>query len=317
MNITRATDVARVVLDYFQSNPDTLIGKVASTLNATTVQNAKPQALENYKQALEEARSLREAPKSLRSPTALTVLTEMQITHLIGDQLVQKLDDILLENRLTPKLVIAELNALKSDITAAKKQLTSFVNSAESLGLSATQSDSDEAEIGIVLPRQLFDNNLEGLAEELASWDKHLRKISEIVDQNAASLRIRIVQTSALTLFLASTIGQAAAITAIIVGLTTVYKNILDIRLKSKELENLNVPKGAIKEIEKHEQKIVDQTIDQLVNSLMGLYKGDEGRKNELDGFAKLAVRFIANRIDRGATLEAVSYTHLTLPTKA
>ena len=183
--------------------------------------------------------------------------------------------------------------------------MTSFVNSAESLGLSATQSDSDEAEIGIVLPRQLFDNNLEGLAEELASWDKHLRKISEIVDQNAASLRIRIVQTSALTLFLASTIGQAAAITAIIVGLTTVYKNILDIRLKSKELENLNVPKGAIKEIEKHEQKIVDQTIDQLVNSLMGLYNGDEGRKNELDGFAKLAVRFIANRIDRGATLEA------------
>lgn len=310
MNISRTYEVAQIVLrDYDTHNIPGLMKTVAASLTASASHPEDPQQSKAFSEAVEKLRTALTSSTTWRiTPSQANLLSEMRADELVGEVLLKRVEHVVATNQYTPADAVSQLQELQQRIDTLRGSFQTFIQSCDALSIYDVVPDVQGAEIGILLPRNLFDGTLEGLCKELREWDMHLRTFSELIEDEKASFQIRIVSTSDIQLFLDSTSAVAATIVFAVERLAKLYSTVLDIRLKRNELKKLKVPKPNLDPVEEYEKTIVEDEIKRIVTELMKSYTGkDRGRKNELTTKVKLSIHFIADRIDKGVNVEATS----------
>lgn len=309
MNVDRLYDVAQIVLnDYDSLTLPKLFGQFASTLT-NSVNQPNPQNAEAFQTAktnLEDA--LDKCGTNHMVPSEQQILNRMNGADLVGAGLRTRTDDILASNAMTPGNALQEINALNTQTAEFRKTVHSLIQAIDKLDLLTEEEiPADAAEIGVLLPSIIFNDDLEGLKNELAELDRHLRAFSEIAGGPKGSLKIRAVSSGSLDVFLKSAPGVAACVMVAVERLVALYKKILEIRKLRSELAEKDVPSQAIAPIEQHENETVTNEIDSILDEIMErFYSGDDsGRKNELRNAARIALLYLADRIDRGVDFEA------------
>jgi len=106
--------------------------------------------------------------------------------------------------------------------------------------------------------------------------------------------------------FLQSPGPTAACIALAVERVIALYKQLLDIRIARKQLKDAGMSDVSLGAITEHADKHMESGIETIVGELLKEFGQsiDSGRRNELHVEIKTSVTRIANRIDRGYSIE-------------
>lgn len=238
------------------------------------------------------------------TPAQKTNLAEIKAYQFFSNSIVDEIQHSIAQNPMTPSVANELVKKLLADRQNYLTVLDALQKNFSIVGIELSPLKPGEAEAGVLLPRDLFNNELEGLQKELRVLNQILRTFYEIANVGPEKIEIRQISTSDPIFFLGMDIsvlihfGHALKWCADTIKAIGELKNFIDM---AKALD-IDPTKTAIfdKEIEER----VKKRIDEKVQSMLADYKGDPSRKAELDNSLHLALGQLLERVERGVTVE-------------
>jgi hypothetical protein len=293
--------------DLAQTDAVSLLGQLAESLERQ-VQNpadaSAQQQVSSIRQQLDEA--LSRAPSNDFSAAWQQALEELGVADLFGERLRETLKNIFERNEITPATAAEEARELSTRLTELSATLNNLVSALDALSIGAEELSYGEFEVGVLIPRAAVSNELKPLANELRELDRILLPFLELTTGERPDYEVRSLSSSAFQVFLESPGATAAGIALAIERLVALYKQLLDIRLARKNLEEAGVPEERLDGVTQHADEHMSSGILQLVDELLERFgeRIDEGRRHELRMELTLSLTGMANRIDRGYHVE-------------
>lgn len=100
------------------------------------------------------------------------------------------------ENPISPAVTQQKVAALVSERNAFLDDITQVRNRLQKLNIQAITLAEGTAEVGVLLPRELFHNRLDELVKELNVLNFIFRAFSEIATGSAQPIEIRQISTT-------------------------------------------------------------------------------------------------------------------------
>ncbi|TXT23493.1 MAG: hypothetical protein FD134_2103 [Gallionellaceae bacterium] len=149
-------------------------------------------------------------------------------------------------------------------------------------------------------------SDIESLEHEFHEVNFVLKTLQEVVGEGSGGIEVKTISASEWQIYLEAVPILAASLIHAVEKIVALYKSNLEIKKLKRELENNNLPEAVLKPLQDHIESAVKSEIRKIADELVELYykKKDEGRKNELKNQTSQALRYLADRIDRGATIE-------------
>lgn len=249
---------------------------------------------------------LADAPSNEFSPAWRQSLEEMGIADLLGDALAEEIERILSTNEITPAAAADEITEIQERV---KRLVTSLNQGSSALvffQIGREELSPGEFEVGFLIPREEVDEGLEELGTEFVRLRRIIGPFSELAGEGRGEVKVRSISSSAFQVFLDSAPATAVLITLALERLLKVYQQILDIRLKHRELsEGGEVPEEALKPLVDHANGRMSDAISEIVEEVVEKASlRDEARLNELKTDLKHQLDALADRIDRGFDVE-------------
>jgi hypothetical protein len=238
-------------------------------------------------------------------PSSARIVTAIGGEQYYGNGLVTALQGIIDDNAATPGQAVSAIqeHIMKADELYASVKTAH--ESLEKLNVTCDFTEKDEYEVGILLPPELFDNNIDDLATELHLLNRHIKVFGELAGADTSNPTIRSISNGSLELFLNALPDVAKCIAEAIEYIVIMYLSILQIRKYRKELKEEKVPDDALKPLADHEKQRVTEELNRIAEELFKKYgKKSANRNQELKGLLFKALSYLAKRIDQGADFE-------------
>lgn len=245
-------------------------------------------------------------------PTRKNIYKEMGASKYVGSGLYQRLKNTISENQITPINASVEVKKIIDEVNVFYNQIKVLDDTFESLGVEYENLDPGEFEVGFSLPKNMVGNSIESLEKEFHKLDLFLKTMQEIVGDEAGSLKVKTISASEWQIFVDSIPAVAACISVTIERIVALYKTNLEIKALKNQLEEKNLPEEVTEPLKVYVENAVKQEIRKVAENLVDEYyqKDDEERKNELKNKTTQSLRYLADRIDKGAVIEV----HAMLP---
>ncbi len=307
MNIERVHAIALSVkkeLDSLQVVQ--LLSQLSSHLQNVVNQPQQPQHQEQVastkKTILEKLLS---AESNEFSPAWIQSIKELGVYPLIGQQLATRIENIFLENQVTPQVALKEIQAITTEVQSMHTSLEHLINGFIFFQIGHEILEPGEGELGILLPRAYIENKFENLAKEFNELNSVFRVLSEVATGSVEDFEIRSLSTTDPFITLAAGLGVLSTFALALKPIISCYKEILEVRLLHAQLAEKKITKKRLKGIEDHAEELMGKTIEKIKKELIASYPVDDnGRKNELSNALGPALKKLANRIDRGFNIE-------------
>jgi hypothetical protein len=308
MNVEKLNSLAYdLVEENKKLNYSGMLQSVISSLQNVISQPQQPNHQTTLSQQLEELHSaLSESLVNNLSPAWYQVLVELDINHILGKNLSERINQILSKNQITPATAKSELEAVFNDLNTKMTGFQNLVSGLDSLEIGYDELENEECEIGILIPRDFFDNDLENLAEEIKELIFILNFFSELITGEKQSFQVRNLSTTDPLITVGTIIAIAGGFAKTVSWLIDSYKKLLEIKKLKQELKNNGLSAKNLKGITDYCNGHMEKSIEDIIKNLSKEYNGngDQGRKNELLNAARISLNKLANRIDHGFNFE-------------
>ncbi|WP_262298588.1 hypothetical protein [Microvirga sesbaniae] len=223
-----------------------------------------------------------------------------------SSELVDTLKDAVAQNAMTPAVVQQRTNELIGKRQAFLETLTNTSNSLTQLGINSDSLEEGEAEIGFQIPRDIFENELDGLIGELRAIRRIIRAFSELATGSVEPIEVRQISTSDPFFFFGLDVATVTQLGLVVVWALDRWKQVEEIRkLRSETRKNKSFSEEEIKTFfDKKIEDTVKAAIDQKTTELVGPADGKAGRKEEQRADISWALESLLARIERGMTVE-------------
>lgn len=295
------------------SNLETL----ATTCQQLAQNTANPSVQQNFKNARDSfSNALTGVPSDSFSPAWRQILTELGGEDLFGERLRKRVDAIISANVSTLIVAYNELNEILTVLRSFQQSLTWLTDALNGLHVGSEKLAPGEAEIGFVIPRHAVDNKLVDFSDELRQMEFILNTFSEVATGHMDDLQIKTLSSSGLMVFLTASPKFGAMIAACVAFVVNTYKNILEIRKLSYEIDRLKLPAKVAEGAREHANTLMSREIEKFAVEVISQYPiaNNDGRRNELTTKLKVSLKKMANRIDKGFNFEVRIETPKALP---
>ena len=206
------------------------------------------------------------------SPAWRQIVTDIGGTGLHGTALLERIERAFSANQMTPAAALTEMRQLQEQVSAFSTAITKTVEGLEGLRIEAEDLEPGDAEIGVSIPRELFNSELSQFADELRRFDFVLRIFSEIVTGEFHPSQITVLSSSDLMVFVSALPVIAAAVSHALDKLISTYKGILEVREMHSKLKAQGVSDERLRGIEEHANEAMEKVVEELVayNSEIG-----------------------------------------------
>lgn len=258
-----------------------------------------------FAEKFDQFRSTWDKMASSFSPAQVNLISEIGGSSFFIDDFPSQLDASVRANGITPAVVRDELEAFRSERENYLRTLNSLRDSLMQVGVEPYKLEADSAEIGLLLPRDLFDNELGGLVKELHTVNRIIRAFSEVAVGGPEPVEVHQISTSDPIFFFGLDPTTIALLAGAVTWALNSWKNVEEIRKIRAETQK--VKSFTTEEIENifdsKIQKEIRIAIDQKVNELIPAKDG-AGRHHEQRNDMAWALESILGRVERGMTVE-------------
>jgi hypothetical protein len=308
MNAERLNAVAQALRGEIAGTA--LLDRLASIANALNNLGSDP-ANASQQMAVAKARGqLDIAVRASRipelSPMWRQIVDEIGGTPFVGPAVAEQVTAIVSTNQITPAVAAREVQLLRQRVEAFSASLDQLIAALTTLKIGAENLAPGECEIGVLVPRAFVDNRLDKFADELEEIDQIIGVFEELCTGSRPSPTIRTISSSDLSVYMDLAPVVGAAVAHAVNQIVDVYKKLLEIRKLKGELAKQGVEPKALKGIDDHANKTMEEGIGGIFKDLMAQYSdgGKKERNNEIEIELKFALKRIANRVDRGFNFE-------------
>jgi hypothetical protein len=252
---------------------------------------------------VEKARS--QVSKALLDSRDLSPALKRDISVINAQRFFNELMPAEFEAMLAP---LAESPAVARDRVheeVAKRQrfLEGMAATVQALSSFEVQDDElrpGDSEIEVLLPRLLFEGNLQGLQHELSVLNKILRTFYELNDLSPEPIDVRHISASDPTFFLGIDVSIALDIAKAVKWCIDTISGALSLRRVISEARKTPlVDTSIIDKIESDIAKNLDKQIEAKVLEILTRFS-EEQRRNEMRMKTDLALRELYARLERG-----------------
>jgi hypothetical protein len=254
--------------------------------------------------AFNSLQSVFERFESETTPPQKILIEEINGKPFFSIEMVRSLKEKFAENAITPALVNSYVAELTTNRDVYLTTLAAIKEGLHSFGVEEEEPSPGDVELGVLIPRDLFHNELGDLAQEFEVINRIIQFFSEVITGSVQPVTVRQISTSDPTIFLGVPVAVVLAIGKTTDWLIEKWKSIEEIRKIRAEVSKLDV-EAAIKPLDDKIDELVKASIQQQVAELSSQYKlNDRGRKNELEAGLHWALDSLISRIERGMTIE-------------
>ncbi len=223
----------------------------------------------------------------------------------------EQLDNILSVSGQTTAGIVTGLTTLQNEIEAFKKACIQAKNGLEALGLNSHTIPDGQFEVGVLIPCQLVDQKLATLVKELEGWNKIVRGFQEVAGDEEREVTVSGLASGSYEIYLPLGYVAAKLISRTIDKILAWYLQILEIRKRRLEIQELGAPVAEVANVKRHEKNLLDTEITKLAKDLVKEVhpKVDANRRNELETHLKISIRQISRFVDKGGLVEVDSNT--------
>lgn len=308
MNTTKLHIIAKALKkEMARTGSVALLAQAMQALQSQINQPQQPTHQQQLTKNLENLyRILERSPVDDFSPAWRDVMDELGVSNEFGSDLAARVRGIFERNQITPQTALDELKKIQEEISGTEGHLAGLVDGLYYFGVGEDELESNECEVGIIVPRAYVKDNLKTFGAELVELEKTLLVFSELATGQREPLEIRQISSSELSVFLEYLPQIGACIAISVERIVSLYKQLLEIKKLKKELVAQKVPEDKLSGIEDHAASMVSPKLDELANELMEKYGEhlDPARKNEVSIELRHSLNKLANRIDRGFNIE-------------
>ena len=134
-------------------------------------------------------------PRTWRS-----ALEEIGIFSLLGTTLSATINDIFTRNQITLTDARAEIQRIRGTLGNFNTAFEQLIAAFSFLKIAERRPEPGEAEISVVMPRRIFENELGGFANEVKVVDQALKFFSELTTGSREAPQIKQISTTDPTL---------------------------------------------------------------------------------------------------------------------
>lgn len=239
-------------------------------------------------------------------PTQISRIVEIGGEKFFVDDLAALIDDWTQKNRVTPAVIQQNLQRFLAERQNYIELIARLRDSLNSVGIKAITLGEGDAEVGILLPRDLFNNELESLIKELGEIRFIFRAFSELATGSAERIEVRQISTSDPQFFFHLNPMTIALLGGAVTWVLNTWKQVEDIRKVRAEARK----RGAFseREVEDIFDKKIRSTIESAVEAktedLVAQIVDKSERAREQRQHLKISLESLLARIERGMTVE-------------
>jgi hypothetical protein len=307
MKAERLRSVVDLLLEEFRgANLGSVFSQLSSFAQQALQNPNDPAAQSNYSKAIKALRErmladpYRDWPESYKD-----IASEIGASDLLGNRLLERIDQASRNSSLGLPSLVAELNQLHQEANGLQQRLDAAATSLKGLGVQPDELEAGEAEMGILLPRDAFDETLRGLADEAREFDKNLRPFAEL-GGDAGPIRLRSISSSDWQLYVLMSLGGLSVVNWVLRQIVAVLKNLVEIRKTYSELTRKNLPPEATDGLKAYADAMLATKLREVAEQAVEKFGAGlaEDRKNELKNYVTQSCKFLVTRIDKGLRID-------------
>lgn len=308
MNINRFCEITAIIQDYenrhkIQSQMSEVLGYLSSIASNPTESSYQA----SYAQSLDKLdKTLVRLDRELE-PREVAVLKEIGGLAFFSTSITERIRKWVKENPASISVAVTGL----SSFVNKRSEFVSNVNAVQSVfekfGIDVDNLEEGSAEIGFLLPRDLFSNNLPNLIKELSTINNIVRIFSEVALGEVEEIEVRDISTSDPIFFLALAASTIALVGKAVTWALDTWERVENIRKVRAEIATLEETKSR-PEMEQLLTNMIKETIEKKIveysDVLLNVARAEEARKHELRNHLDWALQSILSRIERGMVVE-------------
>jgi hypothetical protein len=261
-----------------------------------THQTALANALANFAAAASKLKQV--------TPSQAAAIREMGGQDFFDPSIADEVKNAVQTNAMTPSVARDFVQELATKRSAFLSTVRGARQNLEKLGIRESSLAPGSSDVAFLIPRDLFENHLGGLAKELNFISRLLQDFGEAITGQARPVELEQLSSSVPTVALLADIAVVGAIATVVNKFLDAWEKIEKIRKIRTELTDMGLKGAAVEELTEQITKTVDEVVEESTEFVLKSYQADGNRKNELDNALRQDTRRLFGQIERGLTVE-------------
>lgn len=307
--------ITKLNRDYIRGEVAPKLQSVIHQLDTLAANPGQPVYAVAFKEQLEILRNQLSSSKLNKPyPTLAALLDSINARKFVGDQLFQRVEDLLADNGMTPQLAATALRNLLAEMAEFFNEINAVDTAFTNLPVEYERLLPGEGEIGISIPEPEEQRLLITLAETAKAWDKALRPFVELADPEHNPIGVRTISSSDWQFYLTAAAGVYFTLSGAVSRLNELLQKLIETKKLLSQLLGMGVSESAIAgvvaesdgKLELETRKIAEEIVDENPPE-------DAGRANELKTALTASLKFITRQMAENVTIE-VRYVPPEIP---
>ncbi len=233
------------------------------------------------------------------SPQELERLSDIRADKFFSADLVDELRTDIAANAMSPAVVRDKVTEIIQQRESYLNSINVIIENFKPLGVDEIELEEGEAEIGFQIPRNIFENNLDGFMKELSVLRYIVNTFSDVVIGESQEIELSQLSTSDPLIILGidtTIIYHIAGAFSWALGQWYMVEKIRNLRAQTAEI-------GGMDDIEKQIEEKIESTIQTAIKQ-KAKELAKEKSTPELNSRLKFALTYIMERVERGMTVE-------------
>ena len=301
MTVERFLEVLALIDEVEEnSNIQTTLEAVASNLTAlvsTPGQPSQQSALASNMAKLREGVSIL---TSELNPADIEAIAAMGGGEFFDRNLADSVSESVSANAMTPSVARDFVQKLASRRASFLSTTRSARSGLEVLQVTPSTLAPGTADVSFLIPRDLFENQLDEFAKELKFISKLFGDYSEAITGTREQVRLETLSSSVPTVVLIAAVPVLSSLADVVHKFLDAWKKLEEIREVRARVAALGIKGKAYNEFTEAISAQIESVVDEATASVIGKYTGDGGRKNELVAALKQGTRRLFGQIEQG-----------------
>lgn len=307
MNTSRLREtIDELLQEESKSGFQNLLSELNNHLSTLASQPNQPQYQTSFAAGLQQLQAAYQRMQESFEPAQIKRFAEIEAYPFFVEDIPGDIARRVTENPATPAVVQQYVAELLSKRQQFLTTLTELRDRLVRLGITATTLEPGEAEIGFTIPRQLFEDNLEGLIGELRELRFIIRAFSEAVTGSVEPIVVKQISTTDPLFFFGVAAPTIIAIGKAVHWVLDTWKKVEDVREVRERTRKLEIEgdKAILGMFDASIKQTIDTAVEAKVREIAPPTDEKDGRARELDTHLRQALHSLFARIERGMTVE-------------